>query len=178
PKMPERQLTGHTAAVGAVALSADGSTVVSGGDDHFLRVWDRSKGTQTRLIGAHAGSITSVAFHPANAQQLLSASAVRSLKLWQLPAARSRLLTHAGQVTSAALSADGKKLLTGCADKQVRLWDPGTGAVEKTFTGPTLTVLSVALSPKADRAAAGSADKTLHVWDAGSGKELKKLTLD
>src|SRR5262249_31985762 len=66
PKMPERQLTGHTAAVGAVALSADGSTVVSGGDDHFLRVWDRSKGTQTRLLGAHAGSITSLAFHPAN----------------------------------------------------------------------------------------------------------------
>src|SRR5262249_12673305 len=148
-KTPERQFSGHAAAVTAVAVSADGQTIASGGQTGIVRFWNRTKGEQTGTLGAHAGAVTSLVFTPAG--QVLSCSLDGSLKLWQVPVASSKhTLAHGEVVTSAALSADGGKLLTGCVDKQVRLWNTTSGAVEKTFAGPTLAVQTVALSPRGD----------------------------
>src|SRR5262249_3658907 len=66
--------------------------------------------------------------------------------------------------------------LTGCDDKQVRLWNLGTGEVERTWTGPTLAVGCVAYGPKGDRVAAGSAPKSATPSGSGADKRGKKLT--
>jgi WD40 repeat protein len=172
-KMPQRQLSGHTAPVNALALSADGK-IASAGDGGVIRFWTQAKGEQTAAIGAHTGPVHSLAL--VGTTLVLSASADGSVKLWQTPPpAGKATLSHAGPVTSAVLSPDGAKLLTGCDDKQVRLWNLTTAAVERTWTGPTLAVQAVAFSPKGDRVAAGSADKAVHVWEAASNKEVKKF---
>jgi WD40 repeat protein len=175
PNQPERQFSGHTAAVNAVAVSANGQVLASAGDDETIRFWNQANGQQTALIGAHAGAVTSLSFN--NAGQLLSASADGSVKLWQAPAAAGKLLAHPGQVTSAILSPDGARLLTGCGDKQVRLWNLTTGQVERAFAGHTLGVLCVAMNAAGTQVAAGGADKTLLVWEAATGKESKKFPL-
>jgi WD40 repeat protein len=173
-KMPERQFTGHTGAVNAVAASADGQFLASAGDDETIRVWNRTKGEQVALIGAHSGPVTSLAYSPAGL--VLSSSADGSVKLWQMqPAAAKNLMAHAGAVTSAVLTPDAGKLVTGCADKQVRVWNLTNGQVEKTFPGPTLGVQAVAVSARGDQVAAGGADRTLWVWEMASGKEVKKF---
>jgi WD40 repeat protein len=173
-KTPERQYSGHTAAVNAVALSADGKFLASAGDDETIRFWNQSNGQQTALIGGHAGSVTSLMFN--NGGQVLSASADGSIKLWQQPSG-GKLLAHPGQVASAVLSPDGSHLLTGCSDKQVRLWNVSNGQIERPFAGPSLGVLCVAMNPAGTQVAAGSADKTLYVWNAADAKEIKKFTL-
>ena len=173
-KTPERQYSGHTAAVNAVALSADGKFLASAGDDETIRFWNQSNGQQTGLIGAHAGPVTSLAFHSSG--QVLSASTDGSIKLWQQPS-EGKLLAHPGQVTSAVLSPDGSRLLTGCSDKQVRLWNLSNGQIERPFSGPSLGVLCVAMNSSGTQAAAGSADKTLFVWNTTDAKEIRKFTL-
>ncbi|HEY7326545.1 MAG TPA: hypothetical protein VH592_02825 [Gemmataceae bacterium] len=174
PRMPDRQYSGHTAAVNAVALSADGKFLASAGDDETIRFWNQNNGQQTALIGAHTGPVTSLTFH--NNGQALSASADGSVKLWQQPSP-GKLLAHAGQVTSAVLSPDGSRLVTGCSDKQVRLWNLANGQVERPFSGPSLGVLCVAMNAGGTQVAAGSSDKTLFVWNAADGKEVRKFTL-
>jgi WD40 repeat protein len=170
----ERQLSGHTAAVNAITFSPDGKSLASAGDDEAIRFWDLAKGEQSALIGAHTGPVASLVH--VGTTLVLSASADGTVKLWQVPAAGARpSFSHAGAVTAAALSPDGSKLLTGCADKQVRLWDLGNGQLERTWSGPALAVQAVAFSPKGDRVAAGSADKSVHVWEAGSPREVKKF---
>lgn len=173
-RMPQRQFSGHSAAVNAVAQSADGKLLASAGDDATIRFWNQSNGQQTALLGAHSGPVTSLSFHSGG--QVLSASADGSIKLWQPPAA-GKLLAHPGQVTSAILSPDGSRLVTGCSDKQVRLWNLSNGQVERPFAGPSLGVLCVAMSSAGTQVAAGSADKTLFVWNAADAKEIKKFTL-
>jgi WD40 repeat protein len=173
-RQPERQFSGHTAAVNAVAPSADGKLLASAGDDETIRFWNPSNGQQTALLGAHAAAVTSLAF--GNNGQVLSASADGSVKLWQPPAA-SKLFAHPGQVTSAVLSPDGTRLLTGCSDKQVRLWNLNNGQVERPFNGHTLGVLCVAMNAAGTQAASGGADKTAFVWNAANGKEIKKFPL-
>lgn len=173
-RTPQRQYSGHTAAVNAVAQSADGRLLASAGDDATIRFWDQNNGQQAAFIGAHVGPITSLAF--SSNGQVLSASADGSLKLWQPPSA-GKLFAHPGQVTSAVLSADGTHLLTGCSDKQVRLWNVSNGQMERLFAGPSLGVLCVAMNSAGTQVAAGSADKTLFVWNAADAKEIRKFTL-
>jgi WD40 repeat protein len=174
-KQPERQFSGHSAAVNAIALSANGQILASAGDDATIRLWNQSNGQQTALLGAHAEPVTSLALNGGG--QILSASLDGSVKLWQPPAAAGKLLAHPGQVTSAVLSPDGSRLLTGCSDKQVRLWNLASGQVERPFGGHTLGVLCVAINAAGTRIASGGADKTLFVWEAANGKEVKKFTL-
>ena len=174
-RQPERQFSGHASALNAIAVNSDGKTLASAGAGGLVRFWDAAKGQQTALLGAHAGPVTSLAFH-ANGQ-MLSASADGSVKLWQPPAATAKPLAHPGPVTSAVLSPDGTKLLTGCGDKQVRLWNLTTGQIERPFSGHSLGVLCVAMNAAGSQIAAGGADKTLIVWGAADGKEVKKLTL-
>ena len=56
--------TGHTSAVSAVALSADGRHIVSGGQDEQTRIWDVASGQETRAIaGAGFGWPRNVGFN-------------------------------------------------------------------------------------------------------------------
>jgi WD40 repeat protein len=169
----ERMLTGHTAAVRGVAVLSDGKTVASAGEEGTIRVWG-GKAETVALIGAHAGPVTTLV---AVGGRLLSASPDGSVKLWQpVESAGKGTLAHAGAVTAVAISPDGTRLVTGCDDKQVRLWSMAGDKVERTFTGPTLAVLSVAVSRAGDRVAAGGADKSLFVWESPTAKEVRKLT--
>ncbi len=175
PQQPERQFSGHAAAVRAVAVAPGGQALASAGDDETIRFWNPANGQQTAVLGAHAGPVVGLTYHPGG--QVLSTSADGSLKLWQVPAAAGKLFAHPGEVAAAVLSPDGTRLLTGCSDRQVRLWNLATGQVERPFAGPTLGVLAVAFHPAGTQVAAGSADKTVRVWEAASAKEVKSFTL-
>jgi WD40 repeat protein len=169
----ERQFSGN-ALVTAVAISSSGQLLVSGGADGTLRFWDQQKGIETLHLGAHNGRVTSLAL--AGEGRLLSASEDGTVKLWQLPPVPPRPLAHPDQLTSVALSPDGERLLTGCSDKQVRLWNLKSGQKERDFSGPELAVTSVTFSPDGKTVAAGSADKTLTLWGT-DGKLLKRVPL-
>ena len=59
------QLLGHDDAVNSVALSPDGSKIISGSDDKTIRVWDASIGVEILPpLRGHDDSILSVVFSP------------------------------------------------------------------------------------------------------------------
>jgi WD40 repeat protein len=174
PRQPERQYSGHTAEVTAVAISPNNRVLCSGSADRTLRFWNQGNGQTQALIGGHEGKITSLSFH-GNNQQVLSASEDGSLKLWQVPQPPRPPMAHSDQVTSAALSPDGNSLLTGSNDKQVRLWNVTNSQLIRTFGGNTLAVHAVAMSRNGARVASGGADQSVRVWETGSGKEVKKF---
>jgi WD40 repeat protein len=57
-------LEGHTGKVQSVAFSPDGSHIVSGSDDHTMRVWDAVSGALLHTSEGHTGWVTSVTFSP------------------------------------------------------------------------------------------------------------------
>jgi WD40 repeat protein/serine/threonine protein kinase len=82
---------------------------------------------------------------------------------------------HTGCVSSVALSADGRHVLSSGADHTVKLWQTATGNCLRTFEGHDDWVTSVCLSPDGRCALSGSADQTLKLWEVATGKCLRTL---
>ena len=74
-----------------------------------------------------------------------------------------------------AFSRDGKKILSGRADKTVRLWDTESGQLLHTLQGHTDNVTDVAFSRDAQKIVSGSSDRTVRLWDTESGQLLHTL---
>jgi WD40 repeat protein len=89
--------------------------------------------------------------------------------------ARAVSLGHTAVVRSVVMSPDGKRALSGAADKTLRLWDLESSRCLSVLEGHTAGVSSVAISPDSKRALSGAADKTLRLWDLESSRCLTVL---
>ena len=74
--------------------------------------------------------------------------------------------------------ADGRRALSGSANRTLRLWDLETGAELRRFAGHERAVTSVTVLADGRRALSVSWDKTLRLWDLETGAELARLTFD
>jgi WD40 repeat protein/tRNA A-37 threonylcarbamoyl transferase component Bud32 len=89
----------------------------------------------------------------------------------QVPALRG-CLPHAGAVRSIAVSADGKAIVTGVADKTCRVWDVAT----QSHCGPILQlphpINAIAVSPDGKVLVTGGDDPRARRWDTATGRLL------
>jgi WD40 repeat protein len=82
------------------------------------------------------------------------------------PVLYQTLDAHKDSVLSIAFSANGKRLASGGADTEVRVWDSASGALLKTLTGHTRAVSAVSFSDDGRWLASASQDGHVRLWDA------------
>jgi WD40 repeat protein len=75
----------------ALAFSADGHLLLSGGPVGTVRLWDVAGGAELHHFEGHAGPVVSVAFF-ADGLNFLSAGQDGTVRLWRLPLTRARAL--------------------------------------------------------------------------------------
>jgi WD40 repeat protein len=132
---PRGLLRGHTAAVTALAFAPD-NRLVSGAVDGSLRLWDVAGEVELDSFTIEIGAIAGLAVHPAG--QSVAVAVERAgepgsgegrpdLQVWDLLARRGGepLRAHGG-ATAVACTPDGRTLISGGADRTLKLWDhPG-----------------------------------------------------
>ena len=164
-------LTGHKGPIRAVAITPDGGTIVTGGDDGTVRVWNARDGSQQGVFtSSGGGSILAVAVSP-DGKSILTGSADKSAKLISRSDGKPirTLAGHQGPVQSVAFSPQGDCLVTADAFGGLKVWETasGRGVIAFGHAAPNgaaiQSIQKVAFSGQRGLVSA-SADATLKTW--------------
>jgi WD40 repeat protein len=164
-----RQFAGVTDQIRSVDYSVDGKQILSGHfgpkSEFLVRLWDAYAGKEIRKLKGHEKDVTAVFFHP-DGKTAVSTGMDGAAIVWKLENGEViRRMTHTGGIYGAALSPDGKRLLTaGYGDKAVRLWLLETGALVKSFPDHGAAALGVAFSKDGNLALSCDARATIRLW--------------
>jgi WD40 repeat protein/serine/threonine protein kinase len=174
-----RRFKTHPGQPTCVAVSADGSTVVTGGSDRRLRVWDAATGDCRFDLEGHEAFVTDVGVD-GSGRWVLSASGDGTLGIWSVDQRTRRvcLKGHDGAVNVIDWVPQEGLVVSGGADGTVRVWDVSTGAPLRTMVGHGAAVTAVSVVGGDTRiVVSGSDDRTFRFWDLETGAPLRLIRL-
>lgn len=187
----------HT--VNTADISPDQRFLVSGSEDHTIRVWD-FKTAQPVTVLEQPGFVYAVRFDPSGKHlasggsgkidgpsqplrtllQMFGARSRHYLKLWSVPdwkLVRS-FIGHEDSIGDIEFSRDGQTMASSSLDGTVRLWDLRTGKMMRVLNGPGGYLSSVDYAPNGRYLAAVSYAGTGLVWDLQAAAPPRALPLD
>ena len=178
--------------VALFALSADGARLATvcqtaekhtAGDtsyttfitDSFVQVWDAAKGAIDRQIKAHPKGVGSVSFAPDGQLWTGGYGLDPFVRRWDVKTGRKlqELPRQANAVTTMALSADGKSLVTD-TNGTLRLWNAESFKEKLPFDAHRAAVCKVVLAADGHALTAGG-DGSVREWELATGKPLAKF---
>jgi RNA polymerase sigma factor (sigma-70 family) len=184
---------GPVAGVGTEAadMSADGKLALTADLDQHgtLRLWDVNTGRQLRECGNAVG-FCPVCLSP-DGKSIAAPGPAGGIDLRDATSGEQQHTLKGHGNSCAGFSTDSKTLITGGADKTIRLWDVSTGQEIRHIDCPE-AVSSVTFSPNGKLlASVGYIESSpapgitarlpgnrAHIWDAATGKELRQLTVE
>jgi len=179
---------GHSNAVYGIAHSWQQNLLASGHEDQTIKLWDVNLNAPQslkvdlqpfRVLHGHSNRIFSVTFSP-NGQFLASASADRTIKLWN-PHTGQCLKTlhgHGSWVWAVAFSPDSNFLASGSYDRTIKIWDVHSGECLQTLQGHPGSVLAIAFSPDGKTLFSSGYDSIVKCWDIETGTCLHTWEAD
>ncbi|MBW3599199.1 MAG: serine/threonine protein kinase, partial [Planctomycetes bacterium] len=168
-------LRGHAGAIHAVAYSAAGEIIATGGEDGIIKLREAPFVQEKRALEGHVGRVMSLSFSPGG-KLLATGGQDRTIRLWNTATGEQTAVLegHTAPVSSVAFSSDGTMLASGSAHLglgtgdptarfltreaagETKLWNVSTGRESAGFDEQTGGVLSVALSPDGGLLAVGT----------------------
>jgi len=136
-------LAGHNSWPMAIALTPDGTMLISAGGDDVLLWWPAgdAEPKPSRTVRAHDGWIRALAISP-DGKMLASGGNDRVVRLWNLtdgtPAGEYK--GHTRDIYSLLWHPSGQHLLSGDLDGKIHQWEVPSGKLVRTFDAAALHV--------------------------------------
>ncbi|KAF8836593.1 WD40 repeat-like protein [Paxillus ammoniavirescens] len=170
-------LLGHAAGTLGIAISMDGTKIVSGGRDGKIIMWGAETRTIIRIIKPRMSGGTlgaaSLSFSPDD-KTFASASWDGTCTVWNSETGELMLDfdDHQDEVMTVAYSPNGVKIASGSADHTIRIRNTHTG---ERLTQPLLhaaAVYWIVWSPDSRQLISACNDGQIYFWSAPTGTQL------
>ncbi|KAG0237251.1 hypothetical protein BGW42_001518 [Actinomortierella wolfii] len=171
---------GHFYDMNTLSYSSDGQSVVTGGDDGKVKVWNTVSGFCFVTFAEHTSRVAAVEFAK-NGQVVFSASFDGTVRAYDLIRYRNfRTFTSPTPVQFSTLAVDpsGEIVCAGAQNTfEIYVWSVQTGKLLDILSGHGAPISGLAFSPTAQFLASSSWDKTIRTWDVfGRGKTVETYT--
>ncbi len=136
----------HEGSINCMEISEDGSVLVTGSDDSYVRLWS----TKTELIECigvlegHEDYITSLLIED---NFVLSASADKTIRKWDMYSCECLIVFNGHESTVNRMVCTGDFLFSVSYDKKALCWDFDTGECVRVFSGHKNNVTSILFIP-------------------------------
>jgi WD40 repeat protein len=149
-----------------IAFAPDGNTVaVIGANETVVEVFELDTAKRVRELAAPDNTrVEEIAFSARDGSRLLASNFENAI-VWDV--ASSAVVFHrkeADDLTTAAISPDGRRLLVADKESNLHLWDVDASARLGVLDNHRLPVTSVAFSPDGKTAISASRDQTVRCW--------------
>ncbi|MEO3434686.1 c-type cytochrome [Inquilinus sp. CAU 1745] len=149
------ELRGHGGPVRAIAVSADGATIITGSFDTRAILWSPDSGEARQVLLFHEGQVNAVA--ALGDGRFATAGEDSRIAIWQegQPAPIRIFEGHSAPIAALAVSPDGSMLASASWDRTVRLWPLSGDGAPRTFEGHDGNVNAVVFLSDGALASAG-----------------------
>jgi WD40 repeat protein len=165
-----RVLRHHADWVQSVAFNREGTRLVSAGRDRTARVFDAATWELLATYTGHDTPLLAAAFSHDGARVLTTARGAGHVWNAESGDKRGEMAELGGDASRLAGGPFG--IAAGCADGEVRIYQPGSAAPWLTLAGHADAVQSLAVSRAGDAIASGGADGEVFVWSLACGTWL------
>jgi len=171
---------GHAAGVTSLAVTDNGKYIVSGSNDHTLRLWDLKTGQCLWIFGGMNGEFFSVKTVTLTGNQHTVIAGMETIRSWRISGKFFRRLLWPmlrrerckveypdleDGVNTLAFVPKGKRLLVaGSWHPTLRLLKYRNGRCLKEFKGHEGTIHALAVTPNSNLALSAGSDHTIRVW--------------
>lgn len=166
----------HTGAILSLSLSSDQQTLVSGSADKTVKIWMLNSQYEPYTLTGYADAVFQVIINPTK-PIFASGNREKNIRIRSLETGKIiRSIPTESGVNSLAFSANGKILVAGCPDHNIRLWDVDSGELMTIFQGHLDQITSLNFSADDQFLISGSWDKTIKIWSIEQQKILQTLS--
>lgn len=178
-----RTIEGHSERIYKLAVTPDGSRVVSASADHTLKVWDVETGSLIHTLEGHVERVMAVVLYQ-DGRRAISGGWDETIKIWDLVEGKEviTLPGHSSErgfenyILSLAVTADESTLVSGSRDTTIKIWDLKTFEERKQLDGHLQSVLSLAIIPEKNTLISGSTSIDMLIeWDIETGLPIRSM---
>ena len=158
-----------------VQITPDEQFVIAGTTDGVVWIWEIATGKEFRVIPTHNKNIWGMRLS-SKGKTLATAGPDRTARVTDIESGKQlHRLEHPAVAMGVIFTPDGRQLVSGCHDSEIRVWELETGKLARTISGHRGSVNDFDFSPDGKLLASSSSDRTVRVWDFESGQLVASL---
>ena len=167
--------------ISALDLASDGKTVVTGGPDKVVQIFDLESSKVLGTLKGHTKPVTQVAFREGDEMLVVSSSADKTVRVWgdngSKWSAKVTLTGHKGEITGLSIHPSGRFVGAASTDSTWSMYDLSTAQSVMTYSpipgvDGSFSYTSLAGHPDGVLHGAGTRDGSIRVWDARQSTSL------